>query len=274
MRNLLSIGFVPPAPGSPQARELAARGRQHGQHYPAGEAGAYFCWKDRTGAQLWAVYDAYDQLKGLYPLYEGTTRFRVRLEHLHPGRHPLLGSCKVWAAPPAVQGEGGQPGLFAFEFDTPAFQLLQHVPVGQVHEAHICAFAQSIRLYDTPEDLWAAQPAGAIRVPVPAFFPAGLFVTGGAYAHRTRAMVAFTGTVVCAALIENSLTGDPYLQMEAETEGGRLALLCDTQLLPAVPRAGQVFAGNFWLGGSFPARGYRSPEAPRKTFWKRIGLAR
>lgn len=272
MQNLLSIGYEAVAPGTEAYQLLAMQVRQQGQSYTA-EHGSYYCLADTTGTQLWALYDTYDQLRGLYPMYAGRTSRTVGLESRTQGRNPLVGSYKAWAEPEDQQDVTS--GLYAFAFDTAAYGLLHHVPLGQQHSLNLAAFAQGIRFYPSADAFMESQGDASFKIPIPAFFPAGLFVTGGAGAaiqQGTRAMVAFTGTVRQAVLRENSVTQKGYVHLVADTLGGPVDIVADTALVPLPPEPGDVFTGNFWLCGHFPGLPYQAWQPPRKNLWQRLGL--
>ena len=93
------------------------------------------------------------------------------------------------------------------------------------------------------------------------FIPAGLF---GDSRDSPPALVDFAGHVVEAAVLKNSLTGDPFYWALVDTFGGHFDVVIDSALLPDVPLAGGVLSGRFWLSGRIV-----SPQ-PERTWLERL----
>lgn len=214
--------------------------------------GAYLCWSDPSGAEMWVQVNANDEVIGLNPHYTGRSAVRVGLTARLPSDGPseLDGSFHGWADP---VGEAPDTGCYPFVFDAPDYRLRDELPVPALREVQIAAFAREMAAFETVAAYEASQadPKYASQ----SFIPSGLFNPAGdsIAPPQARARAIFTGHVVEADKKVNALTGHSFYWALVETYGGAYDVVIDSSLIPGVPALGGVISGSFWLSGRIVA---------------------
>jgi hypothetical protein len=211
--------------------------------------GQYLRWSGGAGEELWLQADLDGDLIGMHPHFSGSSAVRVGLEgRVRRDEHtPLDGAFHAWADP---QDDDPESGAYPFVFDSPDAAAYSELRLPQIALAQIAAFAHSIQYSDSPAAFAAAQQAaGGPRFASQSFIPSGLFLPDGAAVDPPKAQAIFTGHVVRASLLRNSLTGGRFYWALVDTLGGRFDVVVDRTLLPAVPKVGGVLSGSFWLSG-------------------------
>lgn len=125
--------------------------------------------------------------------------------------------------------------------------------------AHEAQFFPSEAAFDADQE--GSQAPFASR----SFVPLGLFNAAGDDGQVPAALAFFTGHVVEARQLRNSLTDNAFHWALIDTYGGRFDVVIDPALLPDSPVPGGVLKDTYWLSGrllSFPRK--------QRSFWKRL----
>jgi hypothetical protein len=242
------------------ARQIAGMG----QPVP-GRGGQYLRWSGSGGEELWLQVDGDGDLVGMNPHFSGKSSLRVAVHgRVQRDKDSVLdGAFEGWAAPPADEPDGGGPddgddrGAYPLVFDAPDAATYGELQLPGIAEVQIAAFAHEIAYHDTPE----AFVASAVGLASQAFIPAGLFSPEGRPTEPPEAVAIFAGHVRESAERRNGLTGRGYYWALVDSLGGSYDVVIDRGMLPALPAAGGVLSGTFWLSG-------RLTDYPRRrTTW-------
>jgi hypothetical protein len=221
----------------------------------AAEGGRYLRWRGSAGQELWLQVGAEGSLVGMVPHFaSGRSSVRVRVEaHIHrPKESTLDGALHAWALPPEDTEPPLDPeleGLYPFVFDTPDAATYSSLELPARVSAEIAAFAHQIEAFESPDVFDLAQQDPGLRMASQSFIPSGLFSPDGERTEPPEAYALFTGHVVDAGLLENSLTGLGFYWVLVDTLGGRYDVCVDRSLLPSAPARGSIVQGSFWLSG-------------------------
>jgi hypothetical protein len=221
----------------------------------AAERGEYRLWAGSGGEELWVQLDEKGDIIGMSPHFSGKSRFKVGLQERvrRKGGTALDGAFYGWASP---KTEALEDGEYPFVFDSPDAGTYSQLQLPGIAEAQIAAFTQQVKSYDSPEAFEGSQ-SRQIKLGSQSFIPSGSFTPGGGSNHTLQPEALITGYVAEAAVRRNSLTGVEYYWALVDSLGGRFDVLIDPSLLRAVPAAGGVLSGIFWLSGrllSYPRR--------------------
>jgi len=217
--------------------------------------GDYLKWAPPSGEQLWLQISPDGDAMGMSAHFEGKSMVRVGVEArvTRPSQTPLDGTFLAWANPPAGGATGGD---YPFAFDCPDAAIHAEMALPVTIAAQVAAFAQQVSLYDSMESYAASQGVPAAK----SFIPSGLVSPSGEPVTPPEPHALIAGQVVEADTRANAVSGAPFVWALLDTLGGTFDVVIDPELLPRLPRPGDVLAGWFWLSGRLLAG-----PAPRKT---------
>jgi hypothetical protein len=215
--------------------------------------GEYLKWAPPTGEQLWLQISPEGDAMGMSAHFAGKSRVRVAVEaRVSRSSHtPLDGTFLAWANPPAGAATGGD---YPFAFDCPDAATHADLALPVTVTAQVAAFAQEVALYESMEAYAASQGVPASK----SFIPSGLVSPSGEPVTPPESHALIAGHVLEAETRANAVSGAPFVWALVDSVGGTFDVVIDPDLLPRLPRAGDVLAGWFWLSGRLlagPARG-------------------
>ena len=214
--------------------------------------GDYLKWAPPSGEQLWLQISPDGDAMGMSAHFEGKSTVRVAVEArvTRPSQTPLDGTFLAWANPPESSATGGD---YPFAFDCPDAAVHADVALPVTVTAQVAAFAQQISLYESFESYAASQGVPASK----SFIPSGLVSPSGEPLTPPEPHALIAGQVVEADTRANAVSGAPFVWALVDSLGGTFDVVIDPELLPRMPRPGDVLAGWFWLSGRLlagPAR--------------------
>jgi hypothetical protein len=214
--------------------------------------GDYLKWAPPSGEQLWLQISPDGDAMGMSAHFEGKSTVRVAVEArvTRPSQTPLDGTFLAWANPPEGSATGGD---YPFAFDCPDAAVHADVALPVTVTAQVAAFAQQISLYESFESYAASQGVPASK----SFIPSGLVSPSGEPVTPPEPHALIAGQVVEADTRANAVSGAPFVWALVDSLGGTFDVVIDPELLPRMPRPGDVLAGWFWLSGRLlagPAR--------------------
>jgi len=217
--------------------------------------GEYLKWAPPSGEQLWLQISPEGDAMGMSAHFEGKSTVRVALEArvTRPSQTPLDGTFLAWANPPDGAAGGGD---YPFVFDCPDAATHADLALPVTVMAQVAAFAQRISVYESLQSYAASQGVPASK----SFIPSGLVSPSGEPVTPPEPHALIAGHVVEADTRANAVSGAPFVWALVDSLGGTFDVVVDPELLPRMPRPGDVLAGWFWLSGRLLA----SP-ARRKT---------
>jgi len=95
------------------------------------------------------------------------------------------------------------------------------------------------------------------------FIPSGLVSPSGEPVTPPESHALIAGHVVEADTRANAVSGAPFVWALVDSLGGTFDIVIDPELLPRMPRPGDVLAGWFWLSGRLLAGASRGKPAGR-----------
>jgi hypothetical protein len=210
--------------------------------------GEYLKWAPPSGEQLWLQITPDGDAMGMTAHFAGKSSIRLAVEArvARPSHTPLDGTFLAWANPPAGAATGGD---YPFAFDCPDAATHLELPLPATVTAQVAAFAQQLSLYESAGAYASARAAEGVSSPSRSFIPSGLISPDGEPRHPPEPHALIAGHVLEAAVRVNAVTGTSYWWALVDTVGGTFDVVIDPELLPQLPRTGNVLAGWFWLSG-------------------------
>lgn len=215
-------------------------------------AGRYFHWVGDCGAELWAQYSFNGKFLDIQPHFsaQATMRVGVTKRLVRPNDTALDGAWQGWADP--LEDEDPSQGRYQLTFEAPDFALHDDLQIPLLAGVQLAGFAHRLDLFDS-EDAFHASPLVGGRLNPQAFIPSALPVRqGGRTGPESEPQPA--EALVCGHILQcdrrsNELTGLPFYWLLLETDGGRLDLLVDPELVKVEPEIGGVAMTVCWLSG-------------------------
>lgn len=215
--------------------------------YETGESietarGTYLRARAGSGIEIWLQMNTEQQVIGLNPHYEGSSRFKVRLtdEIIRSEGSELDGTFHVWAE---FDGETEESGSYPFVFEMPNRAVYGDVQMPRSVSIQLTAFAHELSVFDNEEHFHASQQQAEVKFAAESFIPTGLF----GEADEPGSMAMFTGQVVESAWITNEQTGKDFHWALVRTLGGEIDVVADRETLEADIPVGGIVSGTFWL---------------------------
>ena len=204
--------------------------------------GAYLRWTCPSGAELWLQVNKQSEVIGLHPHFAGDSSMNIRIESVvrRPDQSVLDGAFRAWANETEKRS-----GDYPFVFDCANFRSIAGAAPPALGSVQLAAFALTADSYLTEEEFDAAQDP-QMQYASQSFIPIGMFGDGRSPAESTA---MFTGKVLAAETRRNSLTDGAFQWVKVDTYGGVYDVVLDSELLPALPPAGGLLSGTFWLSG-------------------------
>ena len=214
--------------------------------------GDYLKWAPPSGEQLWLQISPDGDAMGMSAHFAGKSAIRVAIEARAklPTHTPLDGTFLAWANPPEQATTGGD---YPFAFDCPDAAVHADLALPVTVMAQVAAFAQQISLYESMASYAASQGVPASK----SFIPSGLVSPSGEPVTPPEPHALIAGQVVETDTRANAVSGAPFVWALVDSLGGTFDVVIDPELLPRMPRPGDVLAGWFWLSGRLltgPAR--------------------
>jgi len=231
------------------------------------KTGKYLRWTGAGGEELWLQLNSRRELVGMSPHFAGATRLRVGVVERvkRTGDTDLDGGFKVWAEP----GDDPHEGAYPFVFDAPDAAVYADMDVPCVAQAQITAFAYQLSLFDSEEAYNASQAADSLHFASRSFVPSGMVTPDGKAGASPAAEAIFTGQILEAEPLMNSLSGSKFWRVVVDTLGGRYDVVADPVLVEKEPVVGGFLSGTFWLSG----RLLSYPRKKKSWFGQLLGAA-
>lgn len=226
--------------------------------------GTYLRWADPSGAELWIQLNAENELVGVNPHFGGRSRVKVFLTHTLDTGNPNVLDARYhgWADP--TKAEADKSGAYPFLFDAPDAACHHELKFPTEVDVQIAAFAHDIQVFANPKAFDACQTGESWHTSQ-SFIPSGLL---GA-ANERRAEASFNGHVIRTERLTNRLTSTEFVWCLVRSTGGTFDVIVDPELLPALPPAGGVISGAFWLTGRIGACAPAATQIQASDSWKR-----
>lgn len=210
--------------------------------------GRYLEWTSGTGAQVLIQVNRDNEVIGVNPHFGGGARLRaaVTAAVARPDDSPLDGAFHAWAEP---EDDDPETGCYPFVFDCPDALAYGDLALPQVTEVQVAAFAHSVDVWKSVDEYDAADHDSP-KFASQSFIPSGLFSPGGESTEPPGASAIFTGHIGAGELRTNELTGVEFFWASVSSLCGEFDVVIDPELLAtAIPEAGGVLQGEFWLTG-------------------------
>jgi hypothetical protein len=209
------------------------------------QGGAYIRWEAGEGIELWVQIEGDDQVVGVNPHFQGTSRLRVGLTERIPRPHdsPFDGGFHAYAGPKDAEVGGDTP----FVFDAPDARRYDDLPLPVLAEASLAGFAHQFVGYKSEGAYRAAQPEFKLSV--------GTFEKLGPAPDAPEgappdAFARLTGVVLATAERVNPFSGGKFRWAHLAVPGGEVDVVADPEIVMGDPIApGAVVDGLFWLSG-------------------------
>ncbi len=210
--------------------------------------GCYLRWVGGSGAELWVQLDENGRFLDIQPHFAALATMRVGVTKRlsRPTDTPLDGAWQGWADP--LDDENPSNGRFEVTFEAPDFGLHHELELPVVVSVQVAAFAHQVTLFETEEEFRNSPKVGG-RLEPQSFIPAAQRVRERGETEPLRAEALVCGHILKAQQLRNDLTGQPYYWLLLETDGGRIDLLIDPELLPCEPPIGGIVMTVCWLSG-------------------------
>jgi hypothetical protein len=215
-------------------------------------AGRYVRWVGSCGAELWVQYSPDGRFLDIQPHFSAQATMRIGLTTRlpRPTDTQLDGAWQGWADP--LEDEDPSQGRYLLTFEAPDFALHNDLPLPIFAGVQLAAFAHRLDLFDS-EDAFYTSPLVAGRLQAQALIPSAQAVRqGGRNGPETEPLTAealVCGHILRTERLVNDLTGLPFHWLLLETDGGRIDLLVDPELLKSEPQPGGVAMTVCWLSG-------------------------
>lgn len=214
--------------------------------------GRYVRWAGDCGAELWVQYSHDGRFLDIQPHFSAQATMRIGLTTRLPRPTDTLldGAWQGWADP--LEDEDPSQGRYLLTFEAPDFAFHNDLPLPILAGVQLAAFAHRLDLFDS-EEAFQESPRVAGRLAAQAFVPSAQPVRqGGRNGPETEPQSA--EALVCGHILQsrqlfNDLTGLPFYWLLLETEGGRIDLLADPELVGVEPQVGGVAMSVCWLSG-------------------------
>lgn len=210
--------------------------------------GCYLRWVGESGAELWVQLDEDGRFLDIQPHFAAMATMRIGLTNrlLRPTDTPLDGAWQGWADP--LDDENPSNGRFEITLEAPDYGLHGDLELPVAVSMQVAAFAHQVTLFET-EDEFRNSPQVAGRLEPQAFVPAKQRVRERGETEPQRAEALVCGHILQAKQLHNDLTGLPFYWLLLETDGGRIDLLVDPELLTHEPPIGGIIMTVCWLSG-------------------------
>lgn len=208
--------------------------------------GKYILLEDPSGASLSAQVTSKNQIIGILPFYRGESKFPVAIvKKVLRSETELEGAFHAWAVP--QEQNNPESGLFPFVFDLPDYYSYDFkFPFNS--EINLSAFATNKPEIFADENRFKENPENyAMKMGVKSFIPTGLFEADEQDGPTSRALI--TGKITKVSLKKNTIGKGEFIHLLTETSGGETDMLIAKELLPVLPKPGNIISGKFWLCG-------------------------
>jgi hypothetical protein len=269
MSHFSAIGFPVASPEDMQRTVSEALAAGGPPPWSGAAADRHIWYRDAAGPAIAAHVDDEQRVECLTPFFfepGGGARWRVRTTAPHLDRecaHCSGADCDILdGASGALVTRATIQWLF-FE----PYRAWLGAP--REFELQVVGFASSLVLGDAADieraqaelfgprdDAAVGEAKRPIRLADQAFMPTGMFGAEGNLAQGARAL--FTGRVVSAARVSNTLSKQPFLHVRIRTLGGEIDVVSDELPPPDAPPP-QLALADVWLVGH-PTE---PPPAPR-----------
>lgn len=209
--------------------------------------GTYLQWCSDSGVELWLQVNKDNELIGMNPHFNGAGVARVGLTARidRPDDTELDGAYHGWAEP---EDDEPESGTYPFVFDCPDAICSVGLSLPAIVDVQIAAFAHEIELYESDEAYDSSQE-GEPKFAAESFVPSGLFSPNGESAEPPAALAIFTGHILEAEELMNSMTKLSFWWAKVRTLGGVFDVVADPGIVVSPFVVGGVLSGSFWLSG-------------------------
>lgn len=209
--------------------------------------GRYVRWAGASGAELWFQYDHHGGLLDIQPHFAAMAALRLGITTRlpRPTDTKLDGAWQGWLDPP---DEDSSTGRCLVTFEAPDFTLHQDVHLPVITAVQMAAFAHSLTCYES-EESFLKDAAVAGKLNAQSFVPATQRKRDRGETEPLQAQALVCGYLLRCELLHNEMTGVPFYWLLLETEGGRLDLLVDPEIMTSEPREGGIVMTVCWLSG-------------------------
>ncbi len=244
MSNLSNIGFD--IKTEEDFYELVEKAYKKSEQIKT-EAGSYFKFSDKSGAQLWIQLNNHNELIGVNPHFEGKSKRKISLTATIDREESILdGAFHCWADP---EEDDFEIGAYPFVFDVPDYRSYSHIELPQFLDVQLSAFAQEFNYYQS-EEAFDTEQEGEVKWAAQSFVPSGLFTPEGEDSAPPEALGLFAGIIKETEKKTNIFTGQTFYWMLVETFGGDIDVVADPRLFEnTASNIGGVVHGQFWLSG-------------------------
>lgn len=210
--------------------------------------GSYLHWVGESGAELWVQVDNNGRFLDIQPHFSAQATMRVGLTKRlsRPTDTPLDGAWQGWADP--LDDENPSMGRFELTFESPDFGLHDDLQLPCLAAVQLAAFAHQVTLFDS-EEAFRDSPTIGGRLEPQSFIPSPQKVRERGETEPLRAEALVCGHILKVQQLTNDLTGLPFYWLLLETDGGRIDLLVDPELLPYEPPVGGIMMTVCWISG-------------------------
>jgi hypothetical protein len=234
-------------------------------HHPSSERGIYAYWPVGSGIEVWAAFDKQLRPLNSNPHFLGTSRVEARVLEMIDVAPTLEGGLRVQVNP-----RDETVPHYALLFNVPTWDFTR--PLLRERKAktdgplivtvQLCAFAEELECFDTPEAFQAVQEEKhrlqeseaalgmdtVVEEILPAlhFIPIGLMHGPG---EKAQPLASFGGEVMHGHVLHNTFTNQKTLEIGVRTLGMTIDVVADAAVVKGRPRHHGIVCGKFWLSG-------------------------
>jgi len=229
MSNLSDIGF--PVASDQDVNQVLMDVLPGIAEIPCAPFGSYYRFSDSSGAELYLQGNADQELIGFNPAFDRGCRRTVELERSFSRDTSELDGAFV-----AYEADGS-----TFVFDCPDFRAHRVYEFPLTATVELTAFASNdLSVGERAEG--SAENAGIYQI-------APRVGGDGEDTFPLQAHARIVAAVVAAEELVNSLTGEKFYSIEADTGNGPVRVVADPKLIEKPPAGGEILVGSFWLSG-------------------------
>ena len=232
MSNLESLGFK--IDSSQAFERLVSTILQEGQEIEV-ESGKYICYRDSSGAMIYAQIDTHGEFVGFMPFYDTKIRREIHIEQLLINDTLTVLDSRYLAK--------SEAGTYPFVFDlVNAKSRVLDVPSAE--KLPFVAFPTEIEYFATSQAFLEEMPELSMSY----FIPVGLMTPEGEANENPEPYAMFIAKINNVELKVNSYSGERFYVLEVSALEGDLTIVTSFKSLKIQPEVGGFINGVYWMG--------------------------
>ena len=199
------------------------------------DGGEYICYRDTSGAEIYAQIDNYGEFIGFMPFYDTEIKREIHIESslkddsLTALDSRYLAKSQAYTYPFIFDVINGKER----ELDNSSTQILPFV-----------AFPTEIEYFETARDFLREMP----ELSTTYFIPVGLMTPEGEANNNPEPYAMFISEIKNVELKTNSYSDQQFYLLEVSALEGDLTIVTSVSSLKSEPKVGGFVNGVYWMG--------------------------